>query len=372
MISKVAILQPYVPQYRVPLWGAVIDALGDAGIEARVFYGGSKAQMKERLGRGDLVRPSWSEEVSTWSLPLPSGLPRASFRRIPSSWNRALVLCEMQASNLNAWRMYVARRPYATFGHGASGTTVNTGMGARLEAAMNSRAAHVFTYTERGRAAVLKSTGLSSDRVTSFRNATDTRTLRKAILGIGKIDIVEFNRVHGIPNDARVALFVGALHSSKRIDLLIEAARYVWSRDSRWWLVVAGLGEMAQQLEELARQSGRLTMLGHARAIDYAPAAAQAEIILNPGRVGLVAADALAMGLPILTTHSSVSAPEIEYIESTPFLSSVADTSFPVTWLNWKRSKPSLPPMSEVPSVQSAADSIAGVLVKLCTSGRAA
>jgi hypothetical protein len=50
--------------------------------------------------------------------------------------------------------------------------------------------------------------------------------------------------------------------------------------------------------------------------------------IWMPGRVGLVAVDALALGLPVLTTHFPFHAPELEYLvegRSVHFLPAIAE-----------------------------------------------
>ena len=55
--------------------------------------------------------------------------------------------------------------------------------------------------------------------------------------------------------------------------------------------------------------------------------AATARLLVNPGRIGLLAVEALVMGLPIVTTRWPYHAPEVEYlIEGETVHSSANDT----------------------------------------------
>jgi glycosyltransferase involved in cell wall biosynthesis len=220
----------------------------------------------------------------------------------------------MQGTNVNAWQRLVLRRPYITMGHGISETTTQSHLADLVENRLNRHASHVLTYTEAGRRHVLQSTRLDPDRVTAFRNSTDTSRLEKAMAGVDPAKARAFRDTHGIPGDASVALFLGALNEYKKIDLLVDAARIAMKSDASVWLVVAGDGNMRSSIDDLARDTGRVVMLGHATPEEYAPAASVSRLLLNPGRVGLVAVDALVMGLPVLTSSGAAHAPEYEYL----------------------------------------------------------
>jgi glycosyltransferase involved in cell wall biosynthesis len=136
-----------------------------------------------------------------------------------------------------------------------------------------------------------------------------------------------FCETHGMREDARVAFFLGALNRYKSIDLLVDAARIALDTDPRLWLVVAGDGESRETVEALARETGRVVLLGQAGPEEYAPAASLARVLVNPGRVGLVAVDALVMGLQVLTTVGAAHAPEHEYLRPGVDVIEVAPTA---------------------------------------------
>lgn len=314
MTPRVAITQPYVPGYRVPLWSRTIELLAADGIEARVFFGGDSEQLAIRERRGDGAEAEWAQQVATRTLKLSSRLPKVMYRRLPRGWRTALLVTEMQVSNGNAWAALVRRQPYVTLGHGKEYTSHEGRLSAWLESVLNSGARHALTYTGGGRAAVIARSRLSPEQVTAFNNSTDTQSLRAALDGTDAEAVAEFCRKSGIPSTAKVALFIGALNEHKRIDLLVDAALLVLHEESDWWLVVAGDGPESGAIQRLAERTGRVTFLGQASAAIYAPAARRASVLLNPGRIGLVAVDALVMGLPVLTTSSARHAPEAEYL----------------------------------------------------------
>jgi glycosyltransferase involved in cell wall biosynthesis len=361
---RVAITQPYVPAYRFPLWDRVVATLAEEGVEARVFFGGDADQLALRAERGDGVAAPWAEQVPVKTVSVAGGLPKLRLRRLPQDWAAALLVTEMEGANLNAWAAAARRRPFITFGHGRSYTSGESGLAMRVENALNRRAAHVLTYTEAGRAAVLGRTGRAPERVTAFRNTTDTATLRRVIEGTTPTESAAFQLAHGIPNGAKLALYLGALNRHKRIGLLVEAAERVFAADPDWWLVVAGDGEDAWRLRELAARSGRVVMLGQAGPADYAPAARVARLIVNPGRVGLVAVDALVMGLPILAARNELNAPEAEYLREGKDVVTVDDDaeSLARAWADWALPR-SEGPSDSLPTIESAADAISSVIL---------
>jgi glycosyltransferase involved in cell wall biosynthesis len=362
MRRKLAITQPYVPAYRYPLWDGIVQALRSDGIDARVFFGGDDEQLAIRARRGDGVDAPWAEQVEAKTVRIAPSLPKLVYRRLPPEWSDATLLTEMQASNGNAWSAMMRRRPFVTFGHGKEYTSSGGKVSASLESTLNRRAQHVLTYLPSGRAEVLRRTGLAKDQVTSFNNSTDTTALRHALSELDADDLERFRAAHGVPSDGRVALFLGAMNEHKRIDFLVEAARDVFARDSRAWLIAIGDGPQANLLEALARETGRVTMLGQSGPTDFAPAAATAQLIVNPGRIGLVAVDSLAMKLPVLTADFELHAPEAEYLEegTTLFTSGATVQEYSDLWAQFPANDQA--DWDAGPTLESSVETIAKVL----------
>ncbi|GAA4166176.1 hypothetical protein GCM10022286_30420 [Gryllotalpicola daejeonensis] len=370
---RVAITQPYVPAYRFPLWDLVVSTLADQGVETRIFFGGDAAQLALRAERGDGVEAPWAEQVAVKTVAVSNRLPKLRLRRLPRDWQHALLVTEMEGANLNAWAAAAGRKPFITFGHGRSYTSDEGGLSMRVETALNRRARHVLTYTEAGREAVLERTGRSPAAVTAFRNTTDTTALRRILEATTPTDTAAFELAHGIPANAKIALYLGAVNRHKRIDLLIDAAERVFAADPDWWLVVAGSGEHLPQLKTLADRTGRVVLLGQAGPADYAPAARVARLLVNPGRIGLVAVDALVMGLPILAARNDLNAPETEYLaEGKDVVTVDADSdALARAWLGWAVPRTE-GPSDSLPTIEGAAAAISSVILHTLETREAA
>jgi glycosyltransferase involved in cell wall biosynthesis len=369
---RVAVTQPYVPGYRERLWSLVIEQLREADVECRIFFGGDRDQEREVAARRDGIEPGWASRVASLTVQPVRSIPKFMFRRLPRTWRgrRVLLVTEMQGTNLNAWLRAGLRQPYITLGHGISATTTQSPLADVAENLLNSSAACALTYTETGRRHVLASTRLREDQVTAFRNSTDTSRLQRAMAGVTPADEAAFRARHGIPTDARVSLFLGALNRFKAIDLLVEAARIVFARDPSQWLVVAGDGESRSLLEELAQETHRVVLLGQAGPPDFAPAAAMSHSLLNPGRVGLVAVDALVMGLRVVTTSGAAHAPEFEYLRQGVDVLEVAPTpeAYARAWIAEEERVAA--PVADHPTVEAAARTISTTILDAMGSSR--
>jgi glycosyltransferase involved in cell wall biosynthesis len=363
--TRVAITQPYVPGYRERLWELVIASLADAGIECRVFHGGDRHQERDIRDRGDGVEPRWASRVRCLTVQPVRSVPKFMFRRLPNTWRGrdVLLVTEMQGTNLNAWLRAALRQPYITLGHGISETTTQSFLADAAEDAMNAHAVRVLTYTETGRRHVLLATSLDEDRVTAFRNSTDTSRLQRAMATVTPEAERAFRKAHGMPEDARVSFFLGALNRFKGIDLLVDATRIALAADPRHWLVIAGDGEARKAVEALAEETGRVILLGQAGPETYAPAASLARRLVNPGRVGLVAVDALVMGLQILTTSRAAHAPEHEYLRPGIDVVEVEPTAAAVAGAMLADVKEKPRPDRVHPTVESAAETISRVIL---------
>ncbi len=357
---RVAITQPYVPAYRVRLFELVVGSLADLGVDAHVFYGGDAEQMRRRRGRGDMADVPWASEVVTRVVRVGRTGRHLVRRRIPGGWRDGVLVTEMQAGNLDGVLAAVRRRPFVTWGHGASYTADEVPAAARVESWVNRRAAHVLTYTEAGRRSVLRASGLPADRVTSFDNATDTTALQREL---GLLDAVALDRYRssiGLPADASPALVLGALNEHKLPLLVRDAALRAFGQDPSAWLLVGGDGPAAPVFRDLAERTGRVILLGQLGTADVARAGAVSRLLLNPGRVGLVAVDALALGLPVLTTDAGRHAPEVDYLTEGIDLFTVPGASSDVAeaWLRLAATERPTRSRAQVPSTEVAADRI--------------
>jgi len=168
-----------------------------------------------------------------------------------------------------------------------------------------------FAYTTGGATAVQES-GFRSSRVTVVQNAIDSVGLQHSMSRVTADARAEFSELHDLRG--KTGLFIGGLDESKRLNFLIEAADMAYKTDSDFRLIVAGSGEGRSTIAEAAQHRPWLVHLGPLFAADKATALSASDVLLMPGRVGLVAVDSFAAGRPIITTEWPFHAPEFEYL----------------------------------------------------------
>lgn len=175
------------------------------------------------------------------------------------------------------------------------------------------RAQHVIAYTEQG-AVTARSYGALPSNVTALGSTVDTRALR-AKQQIARQEPDESVRQDlGAPPGLLFAM-IGGLDGSKRMDLFEALLEQLWDADFPIRFLVGGPGGEEYRLLS-ARDRGQVVLLGHADDRMKARMARVSLGLINPGRVGLIAVESLALGLPIITTASNIHAPEFEYLRA--------------------------------------------------------
>jgi glycosyltransferase involved in cell wall biosynthesis len=119
-----------------------------------------------------------------------------------------------------------------------------------------------------------------------------------------------FVRSPGLRNK-RLAIFIGRIHPKKGCDMLIEAFHRSFARDPDWHLLIVGPDQLGWQadLERLSETLGikdRITWAGMLRGERKWGALAASEIFVLPSHqenFGIVVAEALACGLPVLISN---------------------------------------------------------------------
>lgn len=128
-------------------------------------------------------------------------------------------------------------------------------------------------------------------------------------------DAARFRAAHGLPADARILLYISRIHRKKGLLTLVEA----FARNRRpldgWVLVAAGPGYDPAYLaavEALIAEQGlspRVRLVGELRGPARRDALAAAELMALPSiseNFGLVVAEALGVGVPVITTRGAV------------------------------------------------------------------
>jgi glycosyltransferase involved in cell wall biosynthesis len=365
---RVTFVQPYVPDYRVPFFEALAAELAKAQIELQVAHG---HPLGTQGARGDARSGRWSRPTSQWSFRIAG--KRLFWRPvIRLARSSAVVVQELGSTNLVTYALAIDPRVrLMLWGHGKAYVTPPNRLDTWLERWQINRARHVFVYTGSG-AAYLAAQGVPLHKITVVHNSTDTEALRSAHSRITAQEVERFRVDHHL-GEGPVGLFVGALDDSKLIPLLLDAAALVHQVKPSFRLLVAGSGPLGSLVDDRARQSDHIVRVPRTESPgELALLGRLAHALLVPGRVGLIAADALALDLTVITTDFPFHAPEREYLSGDRVRTSPANPrSYADTVLAFlarddaERGRLQTGP---IPSIRTMVEAFASVLVPIATA----
>ncbi len=205
-------------------------------------------------------------------------------------------------------------RRLGLWGHGKAYTEGPSWLRDSVKKTFTKRADWFFAYTRSGASAV-QEYGFPSSRVTTLRNATDTRRLRDDIQSVRPSEVSQFEEEHSLV-PGRSALFLGGLDERKGLPFLFRAARFASNLDPNFRLVVAGEGRSRPIVHQQEREGAPIKHVGRLTGRRKAIAMRAARVLAIPEWVGLVAVDSFAAGLPIASTIFENHAPEFDYLEN--------------------------------------------------------
>lgn len=310
VLINLGILQPYVPKYRVPFFAGLNDRLMASGISMKVL---AAKPLGDQNMRGDAVTCEWVEHVERRALRLGGKEATYTLRSGHFAGLDALIL-PLEGTSLDILRALRYRAVHGglavgLWGHVRSYVNAANIIDSTIERWQMTQSDHVFAYTASGRDYALAQ-GIQPGKVTSVMNSVDTSTIAEEMARAAD-SVAE--GVSGTGRREKTFAFIGGLDKSKRIDFLIQTLDRLWIDDPEIRILVAGKGSQEYLLRR-AVDRGQALMLGYADDHLKAKIALSSRAILMPGRIGLVAVESLAMGLPILTTDYPYHAPEFDYL----------------------------------------------------------
>ncbi len=312
--AKVLIVEDYVPEYRHRFFECLDAALHRQSIELRIAVGGASSAIAARRDAAhdlDTV-----QRVQRRSLRIAGR--QLTYRALGDLARSAdLVVIDQALRHVEAYPLLLGQRRggprVALWGHGTTRVRKTTRLERGLNRRITSKAHWFFAYTQGGAEHVTHD-GFPGDRVTVVQNTIDTAPLAALREAVSADDAQQIRDRLRLPT-RNVCLFVGALDAPKRIPFLLEACRRVAERVPGFTLVVAGDGTDRELVERSLASYPWLRFVGRATAVLKAELGAVSELLLMPGRVGLVAVDSFVLGTPIITTRWPYHGPEVEYLD---------------------------------------------------------
>ena len=308
-MKKILIIQPYVPGYRRQFFLLLRDACLEFGSELTIFAPNPDLEFSLRKDSASAL--PFIQEVGIARLKFFNR--QLDFYKYPKNLKLSdfdLVIMEQNLKNLQYPLILLRSLPntkIALWGHGKTIVKKKSRIEHWLQVALTKRADFFFAYTEKGRDYLINK-GYSRSKVIAVRNSNSSIERLKFIKNAeqARSAFPKMENFH--------CCFIGALESSKGLDVLFEALPIIKAALPSFRFTFIGDGPDSDEVASFALKLNYVTWLGLKNQNEIDQISNQFSLILNPGRVGLIAVDSLMLLLPIVTMRESYHAPEYDYI----------------------------------------------------------
>lgn len=315
--GKVLMLQRRLTHYRVPFFEGLRAELARRGMG--LTLGVSEPTAAERL-RDDAGTLPWATPVRSrqWAG------ARAMWQTVGPLCAEADLLVLPQENRLLSNVPWLLRRSaprVALWGHGQD-LQAEPGLASALaqgwKAALTRRADWWFAYTSIS-AHAFQNLGCAAQRISTVNNAVDTEGLAQAVDAVrqrGLAGAWAALGLRGAPGEGPVGLFLGSLAAGRRLDLLLAAVTQLRAEIPGLQFLIAGDGPEAGWLRERVRGDDSVHLLGAVHGLHKQQCLAVADLMLMPAGLGLGLLDALACGVPLVTSPARGHGPEFAYLQA--------------------------------------------------------
>jgi glycosyltransferase involved in cell wall biosynthesis len=313
-VAKVVILQHRLLHYRTNLFAQLRQVCAERGIDLHLVHGQASPRESAKKDEGTLP---WAHKVRNryWQV----GGRDILWQPFPGSLGDADLVVVMQENRILSnypWLLsrWWSARKVAYWGHGKNlQSDVPAGLREKWKAFLLTRVDWWFAYTEMT-VDILCQAGYPAHRITCLNNAIDTENFKTDLASWSADDIVAEKSRLGIAPNAPVGIFCGSLYPDKRLDLLVAAADRVRKAAPQFSLLVMGDGPSMPQLQDAAESRAWLYPMGVRQRREKALYFRMADVMLNPGAVGLHIVDSFCGGQVMVTTRNARHGPEVAYL----------------------------------------------------------
>lgn len=305
----VLIVQRRLTHYRIPFFDALKRELAQRHCDLRLGYGDpTKAELDKNDG-GEL---SWGISLQTkyyfggrlcWQ-PFTAALVGADMVIITQE-NKLIY-------NLVAQFLHKHHR-VGLWGHGANLQGDPSSYRERFKRLITKRADWWFGYTDLSRPLVERS-GFPKSRITIIGNSVDTTKLALMRQSVKPAELKFLMQALELKGK-HVGVFVGSIYSDKRIEFMLGAVAKIHDDLPSFEFLVMGSGPQQSLVEDFCRKNVWAKYLGVCKGQEKVDAMALAQVMINPGLVGLGILDSFVCGVPMVTTDWRLHSPEISYLQ---------------------------------------------------------
>lgn len=315
VMPVVVVMQRRLTHYRVCFFEALKLELLSRGIKLVLVYGQPNPMEMNKNDQGHI---DWAVQVVNryWKI----GHQYLVFQPYPAKFKKADLVIATQENSIISNHLHLFRRlifgtKIAFWGHGANLQSKHrNGLKERFKRFTSRKVSWWFAYTQLS-ADLVAATGFSRSRITVLNNAIDTDELKHQLLSVSPEETHELRQSLGF-GDGLVGVFVGSLYEEKRLEFLFAAADDIHRYLPSFNLLIIGDGNERDKVKSWCAKRPWAKWVGARVDREKAAYISMAQIMLNPGLVGLGLLDSFVCEVPMITTTSAMHSPEISYLEN--------------------------------------------------------
>lgn len=315
MTYKAVIFQYRLLHYRTALFDRLRTECAKRRIDLHLVHGQASRRESVKKDEGSLP---WAHKVKNrfWEV----GARDWVWQPFPADLRDADLVVVMQENRiLSNYPLLLGRlwspRRVAYWGHGVNfQSNAPAGLREKWKQMMLTRVDWWFAYTQMT-VDILRRAGYAQERITCLDNAIDNEAFEYDLASVTDGQLQAMRTEIDAPEGAPVGLFCGSLYPDKRLDYMVEAADGIHAALPAFRLVVIGDGPSAGEIRSAAETRPWLKWLGVRKGPEKAAWFRLADVVINPGLVGLHILDSFCSGTPMITTAESRHSPEIAYLK---------------------------------------------------------
>lgn len=308
---KVIIVQHRLLHYRKELFEQIKSNLSSSNISLDLLYG--KASNTDAV-RNDSAELKWGGEIRNLYLRLKD--VEIIFQILPLKILTADLVILMQENRIiSNYPIILIRRMLgkktAFWGHGINMQSNSpNGLREKWKRLWLKSVDWWFAYTKSTKDYLISSNVISS-RITCLNNAVNVSKFRSLV---EEAEIHSEKNKLGLIGNEFIGVFCGSIYKEKKIELLLNSCEMVQKKHPNFVLIVIGTGPDDYLIRQAALKNNWIKPVGMRKGRDKAIFYKMADVMLNPGLVGLHILDSFAASIPLITTSDAMHSPEYDYL----------------------------------------------------------
>ena len=310
---RVVIIQRRLTHYRIPFFELLRAELASKNIELELCVG--QATLKEQT-KNDEGTIAWAKPIKTlyfWN-------DQLCLQYFASHLSNASLVIITQENKLISNLLLLLALPLQSFklafwGHGANLQSARpNGLKEKFKKWTTKKVHWWFAYTTLS-ANLIKNDGYNPDQITVLNNSINTTHLKRLAKAVSESEIQNLRDSLAINTD-KVGVFIGSFYADKRLDILFSAAELIHNQLSDFRLLLIGDGPDRDKVLAFCDTHPWAHYVGVKKDQEKAQHLALAQLMLNPGLVGLNILDSFSCGIPLITTDCGLHSPEVSYLQN--------------------------------------------------------